>query len=721
MDTLIPISDDSSLDSIEGVVERIVYENAESGFVVGRLRVGERPELVPFVGHAMALTPGATVRLSGHWVENPKYGSEFRADKYDVLAPTSLDAVEKYIGSGLIKGIGARYAKRLVEAFGLDTLRVIEEDPGRLQRVPGIGRNRAKQIVDAWHAQQGARAVMLFLQEYGIAGAQAVRIQKQYGDTAATVLRENPYRLADEIAGIGFKRADVIAARLGMAPTAPQRLEAGLVYALEQAVGKGHVFMPKSELLEQASGLLSAERELLANALVALVAKQAVVRERDAIYLHPMYRAETDCDRFLKRLIRTPAKSVRIDAEKAIAWIERTEAIELSEGQRDAIRTAATMKAMVVTGGPGTGKTTLIRGLKTIFEKKELRVAMAAPTGRAAKRMEAAADAPARTIHRLLEFSPKEGHFTRDENNPLAADVVIIDESSMVDLVLMQHLLRAIPAYARLILVGDVDQLPSVGAGTVLMDIISSGVIPAIWLKTVFRQAAQSGIVSNAHRINSGQYPEFNTTDFFFVERKDPAKAAETVVELVAERMPNKFGLDPMRDIQVLAPMHRGAGGVARLNEALQAALNPAGEPILHKPFRKGDKVIQLRNNYELEVYNGDVGVITVVDAEAAELEVRFDDRTVIYPLIETDDLVPAYAMTVHKSQGSEYPAVVLVLLAQHYLLLQRNMLYTAITRGKKLVIIVGDPKAVGMAIRNTQVATRHSRLVDRLRNSAEA
>jgi len=489
-----------------------------------------------------------------------------------------------------------------------------------------------------------------------------------------------------------------------------------LLYALDQAISDGHVFLPEDELTAAGTELLGADKETIVSGIIRLVTARSIIRDGDALYLPLMFHAETGCDQLLKRLVSAPKGSLSIQAEKAIVWVERTHGITLSEEQRQAIRIAAAAKVMVITGGPGTGKTTLIKSVLAIFEKKGLRVLLAAPTGRAAKRMESAADHEAKTIHRLLEFSPNEGTFTRDENNPLKADLLIVDETSMVDLPLMHALLKAVPRHARLFLVGDVDQLPSVGPGSVLMDLIAGNIVPAIWLKTVFRQAARSGIIANAHRINHGVHPEFNAVDFFFVERKDPAKALETIVELVSTRIPRKFGLDPIRDVQVLAPMHRGNTGVARINEAIQQALNPNGEPLPRRSFRCGDKVMQLRNNYELDVYNGDVGLVKVVDAEARELMVQFDDRSVLYSFDDLDNLTLAYAITVHKSQGSEYPAVVLLLLPQHYLLLQRNVLYTAITRGKKLVIIVGDQRAVEMSIGNTTVATRHSRLSDRLR-----
>ncbi len=708
---------DESIACVEGEVERIVYESDDTGFFVGRLREEGKQDLTTFVGNLMAVSPGETIRLWGRWVDDKKWGRQIRIERYETVVPTTAFGIEKYLGSGLINGIGPAFAKRLVEAFGVDTLRVIDEQPERLLKVPGIGRKRAAQIREAWSAQRAVQSIMLFLQSHGISGALATKIYKRYGDAAAAVLRENPYRLANEITGIGFRSADKIAGNLGIPKNAPERIEAGLMYALDQAVGEGHVFMRDEELASTAVDLLGVEKEAVGSGIVRLVRAKSIIRETDALYIPLMYHAETGCDRLLKRLIRTPKGPLSIHADKAIAWVERTHAITLGEEQRQAIRIAADAKVMVITGGPGTGKTTLVKGLLAIFEKKGLHVLLAAPTGRAAKRMETASDHEAKTIHRLLEFSPSEGSFTRDENNPLRTDLLIIDETSMVDLPLMHALLKAVPPHARLFLVGDVDQLPSVGPGSVLMDLIASNVAPVIWLKTVFRQAARSGIVANAHRINHGVQPEFNTTDFFFVERKEPEKALEAVVDLVTTRIPKKFGMDPIRDIQVLAPMHRGNTGVDRVNEAVQQALNPHGELLPRKTFRKGDKVMQLRNNYELDVYNGDVGIVNVVDADAREVEIKFDDRSVLYSFDDLDELTLAYAITVHKSQGSEYPAVVVLLLPQHYMLLQRNVLYTAITRGKRLVIIVGDQKAVGMAIANTSVAARNTRLSDRLRN----
>ena len=704
---------------LEGVVKRIVFESAETGFVVGRLEVAGEWDLATFVGNLLAVSEGETVRLTGQWVEDKKFGRQLRVEAFETIAPTTVDGIEKYLGSGLIAGIGPTYAKRLVEAFGTETLRVIDEEPHRLQKVPGIGKKRAAQIREGWASQRAVQSIMIFLQGHGITPSQAVKIYQVYGDGAMAVLRSNPYRLAEDIAGISFKGADKIAMEMGIAKDSDARLEAGVAHALQQATHQGHLFLPLAELAEESIRLVDIAREPVEAAIARAAAAGKIVRDGDACYTPKQYEAETGTADYLKRLISTPSESIEIlNMDNALKWVQKTLKIELAEEQQAAIRTGLQSKVMVITGGPGTGKTTVINSLLAILDRKTVSYALAAPTGRAAKRMEEATGHEAQTIHRLLEFSPKFGGFVRNETDPLMCDLAIIDEASMIDMQLMHSLVKALPPFARLILVGDIDQLPSVGAGNVLMDIIASQTVPVVRLQTIFRQSEQSGIVVNAHRINTGQYPAFNTEDFFHIDRPQPERALETIVEIVTERLPKKFGLDPIHDIQVLSPMRRGETGMIRINEALQAAMNPDGAPIARRDLRQGDKVMQLRNNYELDVYNGDVGVIALVDEEAREVEVAYDgERRVLYGFDDLDDLGLAYAMTVHKSQGSEYPAVVIPILGQHYMMLQRNVLYTAITRGKRLVVIVGEEKAIGMAVHNSRISRRNTFLAERLRN----
>ncbi|HOE65081.1 MAG TPA: ATP-dependent RecD-like DNA helicase [Candidatus Hydrogenedentes bacterium] len=712
------MSSDSVENVLDGVVERIVFESSESGFIVGRLRMKNSTDLVTFVGNLMALSPGETVRLWGRWSDDQRFGRQWRVDRFQTILPTSIDGIKKYLGSGMIPGIGRKYAERIIDLFGVETLRVIDEEPERLLKVPGFGRKRAKQVREGWAAQKTVQSIMIFLQGHGIGPAMAQRIYRRYGNAAVAVVRDNPYRLATEIHGIGFRSADAVAMEVGISKDSPRRLEAGLLHTMQQSSLKGHVFSERAELFEEASRLLEVDAALLDAPLKTLSNDTHLVLDNDDqhVYLKALWDAETGAAELLSRLMRTRANDVPIKTEKAVEWVEKHNGIALSPEQRDAIRTAIHSKVMVITGGPGTGKTTVLNSLLTIFEKKDVRILLAAPTGRAAKRMESATGKPARTLHRLLEFSPKLGGFSRNEDNKLSADLIVLDECSMVDIELLHHFLKAVPVRARVVFVGDVDQLPSVGPGNVLMDLIASQAIPTVWLKTVFRQAEASGIVANAHRINSGQYPEFNDKDFFFVERKESAQALETVVELVANRIPKKWNLDPFRDIQVLAPMHRGDVGVSGLNEALQNALNPDGAPLPRQKFRKGDKVMQMRNNYDRDVYNGDVGVIAVVDEETREVEVAFEDRAAIYPFDELDELALAYASTVHKAQGSEYPAVVMPIVSQHYVMLQRSVLYTGITRARQLVVIVGEHRALRAAIANTRVTRRNARLAERLK-----
>lgn len=704
---------------LEGTVKRIVFESAETGFMVARLEVEDQVDLVTFVGNLLAVSEGEMVRLTGQWVEDKKFGRQLRVETFESIVPSTVAGIENYLASGLIEGIGPTYAKRLVEAFGTDTLRVIDEEPHRLRDVPGIGKKRALQIREGWAEQRAVQSIMIFLQGHGITASQSVKIYQQYGDGAMAILRNNPYQLAEDISGISFKGADKIAMEMGIAKDADERLEAGVAHVLQQATVHGHLFLPATELLEESVRLLDIGPEPMAAALDRAILSAKIIRDQEACYTPKAHQAEVGTADYLKRLISTPSESIEIlSMENALKWVQKKLAIELAEEQQEAIRTGLQSKVMVITGGPGTGKTTVINSLLSILDKKSVSYLLAAPTGRAAKRMEEATDRESRTIHRLLEFSPKFGGFARDESDPLLTDLVIIDEASMLDMQLMFSLVKALPPFARLILVGDIDQLPSVGAGNVLMDIIASQVIPVVRLQTIFRQAEQSGIVVNAHRINTGQHPQFNTEDFFVIDRPDPARALETIVEVVTNRLPKKFGLDAIHDIQVLSPMRRGETGMIRINEALQAAMNPEGSPIAKRDLREGDKVMQLRNNYELDVYNGDVGVISRVDTVAKEVEVAYEDqRRILYGFDDLDDLGLAYAMTVHKSQGSEYPAVVIPMLSQHYMMLQRNVLYTAITRGKQLVVIVGDEKAVNMAVNNSRLSHRNTLLAERLRN----
>ena len=703
--------------SVEGAVEKIVFENPDSGFFVGKLRLNDLTEPITFVGNFLALSPGETVRLRGRWIEDNRFGRQLQVISFDTLQPATIEGIEKYLGSGLIAGIGPTYAKRLVSAFGLDTLRVISEEPQRLLKVEGIGKKRLNLIQDAWQAQKAVQAIMVFLQGHGITPNQATKIYRRYGDNSVAVLRANPYCLADDIAGIAFRSADQIAAHLGIAKESDTRIKAGILHVLRQASQDGHVFLPVSDAIKRSTELLQLNDTFILERLREFIHTGGIVLDDDRLYLEKFYQSENECARLLLRLKNSNVEKIPIKSmPNALAWAEKKLHINLSEEQKEAINKGISEKVLIITGGPGTGKTTVINSLLAILEQKGISFLLAAPTGRAAKRLEATTGRNASTIHRLLDYNPHRGGFERNEGNPLNTDMVVLDEASMLDIQLMHQTLRALPPACRLVLVGDIDQLPSVGPGNVLHDLISSQVFPVVRLLTIFRQASESGIIRGAHQINEGIFPSFNKRDFIFIEREDPDRALETVLELVTRRIPGHFGLDPMMQIQVLAPMRKGRTGISHLNEAMQEVLNQKGKPLPRKGLRLGDKVMQIRNNYDLNVYNGDVGIISLVDEDAQEVEVSFDDGSkVLYTIEETDDLVPAYAVTVHKSQGSEYPAVILVLLPQHYMMLQRNLLYTAVTRGKQLVVLVGSTKAIGLAVRNSNYAHRNTWLKERL------
>jgi len=685
------------------------------------------------VGGMMHPTPGEKVRLKGEWTNHPRFGEQFRIVFCESSVPATVYGIEKYLGSGLIKGIGPVMARRMVEKFGEATLEIIEAESSRLLEVDGIGEKRIAMIGKAWDEQREIRAIMLFLQSHEVSAAYAARIFRQYGNTAVSVLQENPYRLATDIFGIGFLTADRIAEKMGFAKDCLLRAEAGILYVLHELAEEGHVAYPAGLLISKCQEILEIAPEIIAGALEAAAGERWIVIEEGpaltealpdrAVYLAKYHLSETQAAARLKTLLNTPSALRAIDAEKALSWVQEKLALHLAVNQIEAIRAAATHKLLVITGGPGTGKTTIINAMIRIFSAAGAKVLLAAPTGRAAKRMSEATGQEAKTIHRLLEYSPKKGCFQKDETSPLDCQVLIVDEASMIDILLMHHLLKAVPPAATFILVGDGDQLPSVGAGRVLNDVMESGRVPVVELREIFRQARESSIIVNAHRINRGEIPHLQTSpdrldDFYFVEQEDPEKVLDLIVRLVKERIPQRFGFDPLEDIQVLTPMHRGLVGAGNLNSALQKALNP-GEDGLQRGgrlYRVGDKIMQIRNNYDREVYNGDIGRIVHLDNELQEATLTFDGREVVYDYGELEEIVLSYAVSVHKSQGAEYPAVVMPLLMQHYMLLQRNLLYTAVTRGKKLVVIVGMKKALAIAVRNNKTRKRFSQLSQRLR-----
>jgi exodeoxyribonuclease V alpha subunit len=711
---------------LEGTLIRVNYSDEETGYVVARLEIPDHRHPVTVVGNLWGATPGETIRLRGQWVRHARYGEQFKVEAYESILPASVAAIERYLASGLIRGIGPAFARRLVDAFGSETLRVIEEEPERLLSVDGIGEARQAQIRAAWTEQQHLRGLMLFLQEHQISPTFALRIFKAYGPSAPLRIREDPYRLARDIAGIGFKTADRIGASLGIAKDSTTRVAAGLLYLLQEAAEAGHVYFPSSRLCHDAGDLLGIrDVDLFQRTLADLHEDEAVVceplAEETAVYLPALYEAEEGVSRRLALLAKAPRLGPTIDLPRAIQWAEARGEIQFTSEQREALRKAFEAKVLIITGGPGTGKTTLLRALIEILERKGVRLLLSAPTGRAAKRMAEATGREAKTIHRLLEFSPKEGRFKRNEVHPLEVDLLVVDEASMIDLILMNQLLKAIPPMAALLLLGDADQLPSVGPGSLLHDLIASGSVLVVRLTEIFRQAKESHIVMNAHRVNRGEFPHlpaFGISDFAFIAIDDPEVIRDRVRTLVTTEIPHRYGLDPLQDIQVITPMNRGPLGVATLNQDLQEALNPHGETIVGggRHLRVGDRAMQVRNNYDKEVYNGDLGWIVRIDREEQQLWVRFDQGEVVYEWNEIDELSLAYAISVHKSQGSEYPVVVLPLHTSHYVMLQRNLLYTALSRGRTLVVMVGTRQAVSIAVRNARLRERYSLLPTCLR-----
>ena len=783
------------METLQGILERIVYESHDTGYTVGRLSARDYAELVTVVGNLASINPGESLLLQGEWVDNPKYGRQFQIEKYETILPANVVGLRKYLGSGLIKGIGPKMAALIVRKFGMDTMDIIEHEPDKLARVPGIGRKRVEIIKEAWEAQREIKNVMIFLQSHDVSTTHAAKIYKTYGNDAIPVVTENPYQLADDIYGIGFVTADTIAQKLGIDKDAPQRVEAGIKYVLSQKADEGHVFQHCSELVQACQTMLEQELAAIEQGIHALVEKEEIINpsftalsntdEQDtigepqenyeiseadqtplstdnqqlitnnhsAIYLAPFYYAELGVANQFSRLLASQAQSPILlppNTTLLLTQLENEMDLHFAPQQRKAILTAMTTRAMILTGGPGTGKTTTVVGMIRLFEAQGKHITLTAPTGRAAKRLSETTGGEAKTIHRLLEFSPQINSFKRNRQNPLDTDVVIVDETSMVDLVLMNRLMQAIRPSTTVILIGDTDQLPSVGAGNVLKALIDSQKIPLIELTEIFRQAQESMIVTNAHRINKGDFPELTgdaDRNFFFIEAEDPELITDMICSLIADRLPQHYDYHPIDDIQLLCPMRRGVLGTENLNKRLQEVLNagytaPATHPLEKarfgaRPykqtspfgdqsatiggFRIGDKVMQIRNNYDYDVFNGDIGRVVAIERLDKKVHIQYPDKQVAYDTADLGELVLAYATTIHKAQGSEYPAVVIPLHTQHYLMLQRNLLYTGITRAKERVVIVGTKKALGICIRNNQVMQRNSYLAERLQEVAKS
>lgn len=738
---------------IRCVVERITYQSPETGYSVLKCAVKNYNDLVTVVGNLVDANVGSVLLIDGNWKIDAKYGRQFLAENWEETMPATVFGIEKYLGSGLIKGVGPKFAKKIVQQFSTDTLEIIETDVQRLLEVPGIGKKRVDKIAKSWERQKEIKNVMLFLQDHGVSTAFAAKIYRQYGNESIPKVKENPFRLADDIWGIGFKTADSIAMKLGIGKEAFIRLRSGIMYTLSELADEGHVYAERDQLIKKASALLEAEDTSIIMTMDQMLKDEELIREKimvpqfvpdevipedaakeiekECIYLPPFYFAEVGVANKLKKLAAEPAADrlwvslmkarqdtgnpeLSVDVEK----IQNTVNMKYDEVQVEAIRRAATAKVLVLTGGPGTGKTTTTQGIIAAYRTFGLNILLAAPTGRAAKRITEATGLEAKTIHRLLEFKPPEG-YQKNEETPLEGDVLIVDECSMIDIVLMNALMKAIPPHMRLILVGDIDQLPSVGAGNVLRDVIDSEVFPVVRLTRIFRQAQTSRIIMNAHKINAGQMPDTSNgknTDFFFMTQEDPEEAAKKIVELVHKKLPGYYRT-PASQIQVLTPMQRGVVGATNLNMALQEALNPQGEGLRRSGFvyRPNDKVMQIKNNYDKEVFNGDIGIIESVDMQDRTLLVNFDGRSIEYDATELDELVHAYATTIHKAQGSEYPIVVMPVLMNHYVMLQRNLIYTGITRAKKILVMVGTKKALSYAVRNVTVTKRNTLLKERL------
>lgn len=769
------------METLNGILERIVFENPESGFTIGRFSARDHVELITIVGNLASVNPGESLLLSGEWVNNPKYGRQFQIEKYETIQPANIVGIRKYLGSGLIKGIGPKMASRIVSQFGLDTIDVIEQQPQKLANVPGIGRKRVKMIQKAWEEQREIKNVMLFLQSHNVSTAHATKIYKTYQNDSIPIVKENPYRLADEIYGIGFVTADTIAQKLGIHKDDPHRVQAGIKYVLSQKADEGHVFQHADELIESCESMLEQASQTIELGILALTQKEELVLssedgavefiaeqdivnewlnctsenrlidqqakyidiidendatpeykiseqvsttlENSAIYLSPFYYAEIGvANQFQRLLSNTRQEAIKFDIKACLQELENEMDIQFAPQQQEAIYTALTERAMILTGGPGTGKTTTTLGMIRLFEKLNMSILLAAPTGRAAKRLSETTGKEAKTIHRLLEFSFQDNGFKRNRQNPLVTDVVIVDEMSMVDLVLMNRLMQAIPTSATVVLIGDTDQLPSVGAGNVLNGLIKSRKIPVVKLTEIFRQAQHSMIVTNAHLINTGDFPKLsgsNDRNFFFIEEEDPESGVAQITSLISDRLPKHYNYHPIDDIQLLCPMRKGTLGSENLNKHLQNILNPNTEQTAQgwQTFRIGDKVMQVRNNYDYDVYNGDIGRIVGIDQVDKHVKLRFPDKLVTYDMADLNELVLAYATTIHKAQGSEYPAVVIPLHTQHYIMLQRNLLYTGITRAKELVVIVGTKQALGICIRNNRVMQRNTYLAQRLQS----